>query len=120
MYQYKATIERIVDGDTIDVTVDLGFFLTSRMRIRLRGLDTPEIRGPERPEGLKVKAFVQETIPPGKQVVINTYKVGKYGRYIADILFHTDSQDWREIIATGTNLNQLLLEKGMAEPIFSK
>lgn len=120
MYQYKAAVERVIDGDTIDVTVDLGFFLTSRMRVRLRGVDTPEIRGPERPEGLKVKAFVQEKLPVGKQVVINTYKLGKYGRYIADLFFHESNDDWREILDSGINLNQLLLEKGMAEPISSK
>ena len=117
MYQYKATIERVIDGDTMDVTVDLGFFLTARMRVRLRGVNTPEIRGPERPEGLKVKAFVQETLPPGTQVVINTYKLGKYGRYIADLFFHESSDDWREILNSGINLNRLLLDKGMARPI---
>lgn len=120
MYQYKATVERVIDGDTLDVTVDLGFFLTSRMRVRLRGVNTPETRGPERPEGLKVKAFVQEQLPLGKHVVIDTYKIGKYGRYLADLFFHKSSDDWREILESGTNLNQLLLEKGLAEPISSK
>ncbi len=120
MYQYRATVERIIDGDTLDVTVDLGFFLTSRMRVRLRGVDTPEVRGSERPEGLKVKAFVEEKLPIGKQVVINTYKLGKYGRYIADLFFHESSEDWQEILDSGTELNQLLLDKGMAQPIPDK
>jgi micrococcal nuclease len=116
MYQYQATVERVVDGDTVYVTVDLGFFLTSMMKLRLRGVNTPEIRGPERPEGLRVKAFVQEKLPVGKQIVINTYKIGKYGRYIADVFYHDTSTDWQEVLAEGVHLNQLLLDKGMAEP----
>ncbi|OQY21366.1 MAG: hypothetical protein B6I34_07475 [Anaerolineaceae bacterium 4572_32.1] len=116
MYQYQATVERVVDGDTIYVTVDLGFFLTSMMKLRLRGVDTPEIRGKERPEGLKAKAFVQEKLPLGKKIVINSYKIGKYGRYIADVFFHESSENWQEILKDGINLSQLLLEKGLAEP----
>jgi endonuclease YncB( thermonuclease family) len=119
MYQYRATLQRVIDGDTIDVTIDLGFYLTSQMKVRLRGVNTPEIRGPERPEGLKAKAFVEEKLPPGKQIVLNTYKVGKYGRYIADVFFHESSDDWREILDSGITLNQLLLEQGLAEPMAS-
>jgi len=43
MYQYKAKAERVVDGDTIDVTIDLGFKITTHQRIRLAGIDTPEV-----------------------------------------------------------------------------
>jgi len=116
MYQYRATVQRVVDGDTVYVTVDLGFFLTATMNLRLRGVNTPELRGPQRPRGLEVKAFVQEKLPVGKRVVINSYKIGKYGRYIADVFYHDTSTDWQEILAEGIHLNQELLDRGMAEP----
>ena len=54
-YIHKAHIDRVIDGDTSDVTVHLGFRITTYQRLRLVGVDTPETQGPERPEGLKVK-----------------------------------------------------------------
>ncbi len=117
MYQYKAKVARIVDGDTLYAEVDLGFFIKVTMNVRLRGIDTPEIRGPERPEGLKVKQFVEDTLAQCPAVVLRTYKLGKYGRYIADLWFLPGSKDAEEIMEKGTQLNQLLLDKGMAEPM---
>jgi endonuclease YncB( thermonuclease family) len=109
-------IERVVDGDTIYVDVDLGFFLRQVMNLRLKGIDTPEIRGEERPEGLKAKQFVEDTLSQCPAVVIRTYKVGKYGRYIADLWYKLGSNDEEEILANGKLLNQELLDRGLAEP----
>ena len=83
-YTYKAHIDRVIDGDTFDVTVDLGFRITTYQRLRLVGVDTPETRGPERPEGLKVKQYVKDLIE-GRDLYIKTFKVGKYGRYICEV-----------------------------------
>lgn len=115
MYQYKAKIERVVDGDTIYVDVDLGFFLRQVMILRLKGVDTPEIRGPERPQGLIAKQFVEDTLAQCPAVVIRTYKLGKYGRYIADLWYKIGSDNEEEILNSGTLLNQELLDKGLAE-----
>ena len=117
MYTYKATISRIVDGDTLYVDVDLGFFLRQMMKVRLKGVNTPEIRGPERPEGLKSKQFVIDTLAECPAVVIKTDKIGKYGRYIADVWFLPGSDDAGEILSKGENLNQLLLKKKLAKPM---
>jgi micrococcal nuclease len=114
MFQYKAHVVRVVDGDTLWVDVDLGFFLRQSMNLRLKGLNTPETRGVERPEGLKVKEFVTETLAQCPAIVINTYKLGKFGRYIVDLYYLPGSDDAREILANGTLLNQELLDKGMA------
>jgi len=96
-------VDRVVDGDTFDVTVDLGFRVTTYQRLRLVGVDTPEIRGPERPEGLKVKEYVKGLIE-GKELTIETFKVGKYGRYICEV--HLDD---------GGKLSEHLLARKMAE-----
>jgi len=116
MYQYKAKIERVVDGDTIYVDVDLGFYLRQVMNVRLKGIDTPEIRGDERPEGLQAKQFVEDTLAQCPAVVIRTHKMGKYGLYIADLWYKLGSDDETEILASGTLLNQELLDRGLAEP----
>jgi micrococcal nuclease len=117
MFQYKATVVRVVDGDTVWVDVDLGFFLRQTMNLRLNGINTPEIRGAEREEGLKVKQFVIDTLAQCPAVVIKTYKLGKFGRYIADIYYLPGSDDPDEILTNGTYLNEELLAKGFAEPV---
>lgn len=107
MYEYKAKVKKIVDGDTIAVEVDLGFELTQVMVLRLYGLNTPEIVGVEREKGLEAKQFVQDRLPIGKEVIVKTFKdkKEKYGRYLAEVIFDNQS------------LNQLLLNSGIAQPL---
>lgn len=108
MYKYQATIKRWVDGDTVDVDIDLGFGLVySNQRLRLYGIDAWESRTrdlDEKEKGLAATAFVNEMAPVGTQVTIITYKEGKYGRILAEVFLDED-----------TNLNKLLTEKGHAE-----
>ena len=108
MYKYQATIKRWVDGDTVDVDIDLGFGLIySNQRLRLYGIDAWEQRTrdlDEKEKGLAATAFVNEMAPVGTQVTIVTYKEGKYGRILAEVFLDED-----------TNLNKLLTEKGHAE-----
>jgi len=85
MYEYTATINRVVDGDTLDLDIDLGFHLTARVRVRLKDIDAPELRGPERTEGLAAKHFLLNLLTFEERVAVRTYKAGKYGRYIARI-----------------------------------
>ena len=84
-YVYDAKIVRIIDGDTFDFEIDLGFSIHVKERMRLYGVNTPEIRGPERQEGLKVKKYVSDKIL-NKTFEILVYKKGKYGRYVADLM----------------------------------
>ena len=102
-YLYRAKVDRIIDGDTFDVTIDLGFRITTYQRLRLAFVDTPELRGKERPEGLKVKEYVQSLIE-GKYVMIESFKVGKYGRYICEVYLDKEER-----------LSEHLLNKGMAK-----
>ena len=112
MYEYKAIITKVIDGDTFDFSIDMGFGLYYTNRLRLFGCDTPEIRGKEREDGLKVKKYVHELLF-NKEVILRTHKwKGKYGRYIANVFFHQDKSSF-----TWTNLSEHLIEKGMAEKV---
>lgn len=87
MYEYRAYVRKVYDGDTITVDIDLGFgVVLKNQKIRLRGINTPEVRGSQRAEGLKVRDLVRGRIA-NKWITIKTYKdkKGKYGRWIADI-----------------------------------
>jgi micrococcal nuclease len=111
MYNYEATIRRWVDGDTVDVDIDLGFGLVySNQRLRLYGIDAYESRTrnlDEKKKGLAAKDYVNEMAPVGTKVTIITHKTGKYGRILAEIFFETEYNDWKCI-------NNLLVEEGHA------
>ena len=92
MYEYKAHVVRIVDGDTIVVDISLGFDMKmNKVKLRLYGIDTPETYRPscneEKEHGMAAKHFVSDMCF-GKDVMIKTYrdKQGKYGRYLADVI----------------------------------
>lgn len=103
-YKYKARIVAVYDGDTVTASIDLGFSIKFETKLRLYGIDTPEIRGEERPDGLVSRDWLRDKVL-GKEVVIQTYKdrTGKYGRYLATIYLDN------------VNLNVQLIEEGLAE-----
>ena len=105
LYTYKARCVSVYDGDSITLDIDLGFnHWMLNQKIRLLGIDTPEIRGPERPEGL-VSAERLRCLIEGKDVLMVSHRdrTGKYGRWLATIYLGN------------TNINQLLLEEGWAK-----
>lgn len=112
MYQYKAQVERVVDGDTMDVVIDLGFKITTHQRIRLAKINTPETynvkkNSEEYKKGMASKEHVvQRLADNNNEITIETDKdTGKYGRYIGLIIL-ADSE---------TSLNDELVEKGLAK-----
>ena len=100
-------MRRVVDGDTIDVDIDLGFDVWHKERIRLYGVDTPEVRGAEKAEGLISASRVEELLPKGSSVVIQTVydRRGKFGRVLADF-----------VLEDGQMLSSVLLKEGLAVP----
>ena len=92
MYEYEATVVKVIDGDTVDCDINLGFdtwVRGKRGRIRLYGIDTPECRTRDKEEkkyGLAAKKFVENFMPVGTIVTLRTYKDkgGKFGRYMGD------------------------------------
>jgi micrococcal nuclease len=92
MYQYKAKLVKVVDGDTIDAVIDCGFNTFKKERIRLYGINTPECRTRDKKEkekGLAAKARLKELIKEGKnEFKIKTFvdKKGKFGRLLGELL----------------------------------
>jgi len=114
MYEYKAKLDRVVDGDTMDLTIDVGFKMTTNQRIRLAHIDTPETyrvkkTSEEYKKGVEAKEYVEKRLADNQnKMKINTYKsVGKYGRYIGII--------WLE--DGNMSLNDELVQKGYAKRI---
>ena len=104
MYEYRAKIIKVYDGDTVTAEIQLGFKISVIETIRLYGLNTPEVRGDERPDGLISRDRLRERILD-KTVTIKTQKdkKGKYGRYIAEIFLDDE------------NINEWLITEGLAE-----
>lgn len=101
---YAATVVRWVDGDTVDLRIDLGFYMTAECRFRLHGIDTPE-RGQRNHD--EATAHCQSLAPPGTTVTAQTYKVAdKYGRWLA--VLHVGD----------VSINQSLIEHQLAVPYF--
>jgi len=108
MYQYKAKIIEVYDGDTITAMVDLGFFHFQQMKFRLYGINTPEIRGEERAQGMIVRDILRAMILD-KEVTINSYKdkQEKYGRYLANIVI--DGVDVNHWLVTNGHAKEYML-----------
>jgi endonuclease YncB( thermonuclease family) len=91
VYIYRARVVRVIDGDTLELNIDLGFKTTlEKERVRLLNIDTDELRGNDpvkKERARKAKKFVEDILPPNTEVIIQTDKdrTGKYGRYLADV-----------------------------------
>tara|TARA_Y100001973_G_C5204626_1_gene340550 strand:- start:3352 stop:3765 length:414 start_codon:yes stop_codon:yes gene_type:complete len=113
MYTYKAKLDRVIDGDTIDVNMDLGFDITIHKRIRLAGIDTPESRTrdlEEKKRGLASKARLIELLDKGDLVVEST-DVGKFGRVLGNLTVHPEGD-------LPININKTLVKEGYAVEYF--
>ena len=114
MYTYKIKLDRIIDGDTIDAYIDLGFDITIHKRIRLAGIDTPESRTrdlEEKARGLAAKDRLKNILEGANTIQLNSHGVGKYGRCLGEL--HVDVLDGKECL-TLANVNELLIKEGHA------
>ena len=99
MYEYRVKVTRVVDGDTVDVDIDLGFGVWMRKeRIRVLGIDTPESRTRDKVEktyGIMAKEFVKSYLPVGSVQTLQTEKdgTGKFGRILGKFLVHDIKED---------------------------
>ncbi|MCB9799641.1 MAG: thermonuclease family protein [Candidatus Omnitrophica bacterium] len=99
LYFYEAVVDRVVDGDTLWVNVNLGFGVGSYQKLRLRGLDAPELSSRA---GQQAKRFVEKELKKAKTIMLRTSKSDKYDRYLADV--------WADEVY----LNGLLIDRGFA------
>ena len=111
MYEYYVRkVENVVDGDTIDVLIDLGFDILFASRVRLAGIDTPESRTRDLAEkalGLEAKEYLKKALKDAKSVVIKTEKMNsseKYGRILGWIYINGDT----------VSLNDMMINDGYA------
>ena len=113
-YIYRAKLDRVVDGDTVDALIDVGFDIWFKKRIRFKGVDTWESRTrdlEEKKKGLAAKARTKELLEKisskSGYFRIKSYGLGKYGRVIADIfIMDKDGKQW--------NVNKTLISEGHA------
>lgn len=111
MYQYRARVLKVVDGDTVDLEVDLGFYTLTRLRFRLEGLDAPETNSSdpvERSLAVKAKNRLIQLLPIASTCVLASTKTEKYGRWLATI--------WPGPSVSPTSINEFLLQEGLAKP----
>ena len=99
LYTYNATVKEIIDGDTIVIVADLGFKVFKELKVRLARINSPEIATPE---GKAAKAFLEQNLPIGSQVILISKSYDKYGRSIG------------EIICNNININDLILNNNYA------
>ena len=103
-------VTNVVDGDTIDVVIDLGFSIMFASRVRLAGIDTPESRTKDKAEkvlGLESKKYLADRLKAAKNIVIKTEKLDsseKYGRILA----------WLYVDGDGNSINTEMIDKGYA------
>lgn len=110
LYTYKAKLNRVVDGDTIDVSVDLGFDTWKKVRVRMMGINAPESRTRDKEEKKRGKAatkYLRDLLESHDFVfILKSHGVGKFGRCLGEILFEDTS--WP------LSANQMMINEGHA------
>lgn len=107
-YTRVAEVQKIVDGDTIDVLVYCGFRRYSSERLRLARINTPEVRGEERERGLVSKTFVEHALPLGSRIVFTSLNEDAFGRWLSEVIYLDEN-------GNECNLSDDLLANGLAE-----
>lgn len=108
LYYYKFILSRVIDGDTVKGDISLGFDLVLKnQNVRLLYIDTPEIKGEERPKGLEAKEYLINLISD-KDIIIHSFKRDSFGRVLAELFFE-DEDNW-------FSANVVLLNEDLALP----
>ncbi len=113
-YTYKAELERVVDGDTLHVKIDLGFRIFHREILRLAKINVAEANTAE---GKKATASLKKILANVKFLILRTNKTDIYGRYVADVFLAREGEvnsDPQKVADEGVYLNQMLLDLGLA------
>ena len=114
MYNYKISVLKVVDGDTIDAEIDLGFDIKVKKRVRFMGINAPESRTrdlEEKARGLAAKDRVKALLEGCKNIQLHSHGIGKFGRCLGEIFL--DTVDGQEKL-TVESLNELLIREGHA------
>lgn len=117
LYNYKIEIVSVIDGDTVDADIDLGFGVWARnQRFRLKGINCKEVKGVERAEGLKAKDMLERLLK-GKYITAKTErdKTDKYGRYVAALMITVDPK--RPETSEVVYVSEWMVKAGFAEKV---
>lgn len=110
MYQYKIKkITRIVDGDTVDLDIDLGFGITISHRVRLKGINAPETKTldlEEKNKGIQARLWLEKELSRSGEWVIETTKEDKYGRMLGTLY----------LVGDPVTVNERMINEGIAKP----
>ena len=118
MYEYKIKLDRVIDGDTVDANIDLGFDVSVKKRIRFMGINTPESRTrdlEEKAKGLAAKDRVKCLLEGCDNIELKSYGVGKYGRCLGELFINIIDGEELPIMES---VNQLLIKEGHAVEYF--
>ena len=113
MFFEHIKILNVVDGDTLDVEIDLGFSIKVKQRLRLSRINTPELRSSDpdlKAKALLAKNFLNDSLVDKSNICLYTIKTEKYGRYLAEVYL-------KEVDGSLTSINDLLLDNGLADKI---
>jgi len=114
VYEYKCEVTRVVDGDTIDCILDLGFSILHKCRVRLYGIDTPESRTrdlDEKARGKLASKFLEDSIKNGTEIILRSElkdSKGKYGRVLGSI------------VVDDLDINQAMVAQNLAVKYFGQ
>ena len=112
-YIFEGLVDRVIDGDTYDIILDLGFYISHMIRVRLKGVDTPEVFGRAASEEGKIASAYVKDLIEGKRVVVQTHKnsPSTFNRWEADVYVHFLLEDGTP---SQMNLADHLVDKGYA------
>jgi micrococcal nuclease len=115
VYDYDATVINVVDGDTFDAQLQLGFYLTATLRLRVLGINAPEMHGPSHEAGAAAKAFAGSLLREGAKVVLHTEKSDDFGRWLAKVTL-PDGSDFGQTMIDTQHAVPYDPRKGAARP----
>jgi len=107
---HEVRLVRVIDGDTAVFSIDVGFDFHTEQTVRFYGINAPEVTGKEKKAGLRSTQWVKDQFKKARQIVLRTYKRGKFGRIVADIYLKYPGQEGM------TNLCHYMAMEGYAKP----
>ena len=113
-YIYKAVVDRVIDGDTVLVKLDLGFQVWRDQRLRLAHINAPAM---DEPGGQEAYQYVRNALAEVDFVMVKTNKIDIYGRYVGHIFYSQESRNKDEVFREGSYLNQELVTRGLARVV---
>jgi len=117
LHCYAGKVLKVIDGDTLFLEVDLGFFVKINLRVRLRGINCAELNSKiinEQKAAISAKEFVEKKILKCEWIAFQTFKLDLHGRYVADVFYLPGETDKEIIFQKGVFLNQELISEGLA------